>query len=73
MLDTIIEKLLSLAAANPIGLLVLGVFGSVVVLATVIIAVTPSKSDDAWLAKMKAHKYVGPLVKALEKFSLIKK
>lgn len=72
-MESIAEYLVNLAAKNPIGLLVLGVLASMVVVATLVVGLTPSKSDDAALAKIKANKYLAPIFKAIEKFSLIKK
>lgn len=72
-MEMILDYLLGLAQATPVGLLALGVLGTLVVLATLAVQLTPSKSDDALLAKILAHKVWGPIWKKIESLSLIKK
>lgn len=55
----------------PKALIVLQVLGSLVVLASAYVAVTPSQEDDALAARIRAIPVVGALVAALERFSII--
>jgi hypothetical protein len=54
-------------------LLVLGGLGSLVVAGTAYVAVSPSKTDDAWLAKVESVPLVGLVLKLIKSFSFIKK
>lgn len=54
-------------------LLVLMALGSLVVLGLVVVPLTPSKSDDEFLAKLQAKPIVGHLLKFLVAFSPIAK
>lgn len=72
-MEQVLEYLIGLVQGHPVGALVLAALGSLVVIATVVIKLTPTQSDDAWLSKMMTNKWVGPLFNALEKFSLVKK
>lgn len=47
--------------------------GGLVVLGQVIVAITPSKSDDAFLAKLQEKPIIGHLLKALMSFAPIQK
>ena len=66
----ILDYLLGLAQSTPVGVLILAILGTISVVATVVIAATPTKSDDDWYKKhILDNKYIGPLVKKLEFFS----
>lgn len=58
---------------HPIAHLVLLVLGSLVVLATIYVKLTPSLEDDAILAKAEAMPIVGALIKGLIHFSVIQR
>jgi Na+-transporting NADH:ubiquinone oxidoreductase subunit NqrC len=58
---------------HPIAHIVLLVLGSLVVVATVYVKLTPSLEDDAMLAKLEAMPVVGALLKALMSFSVIQR
>jgi hypothetical protein len=66
VLDWLVQKL-------PVLPLILGVLGSLVVVATALVAVTPNQDDDALLAKIKAIPVLGSILVALEKFSVIQR
>lgn len=72
-MEQVLEYVIALVQGYPVGAMALAGLGSLVVLATVVVGLTPSKSDDLKLEELKSHKYIGLLMKALEKFSLIKK
>lgn len=61
----------SIAAANPIVLAVFGVLGTLVVLGQVVVAMTPSKADDAAWEKIKAVPFLGPIIAALDRKSVV--
>ena len=54
----------------PVAGVVLQVMGSCVIVASVIVKATESKSDDEAFAKLKAIPILGALIIALERFSL---
>lgn len=58
---------------GPLGMLVVSVLGSLVVLGGVVVGMTPSLEDDAWLAKVEASPLLGGVYKALASFSPIHK
>lgn len=64
LLDLLVQML-------PKAVVVLQVLGSLVVIATAYVAVTPSQDDDAAAAKIRAIPIVGALMVALERFSII--
>jgi len=64
-MDSIIGSIL---AKYPV---VLSTLGSLVVIGHVYVSMTPSKSDDAWYAKLESMPIVGDLLKLLLKFSPI--
>jgi hypothetical protein len=65
--------LMMLAALHPAIPLVLTMLGGLVVLGQAYVALTPSQSDDAWVAKVEAMPIVGPLLQALRAFAPIQK
>ena len=72
-MEGLVKVLQDLAAKVPVLALVLGVLGSLVIVGQMIVLLTPSKADDAWLAKLKEMPVVGMLLKALEAFAPIQK
>lgn len=61
----------TLVGLVPVLKTVLVVLGSLVVVATVLVKITPSQEDDALLVKLKAVPILGALLTALEKFSVL--
>lgn len=60
-----------LVGVLPVAGVVLQVLGSLVVLSSVVVALTPSQDDDALLVRIKEIPVVGALVVALERFSVV--
>lgn len=56
-----------------IGQYVLMSLGSLVTLGMCYVAITPSKDDDAWLAKLQEKPFIGPIFKLVLAFSPIVK
>lgn len=63
------EAIIAFLQSYPWGVLALAVLGSLVVVGQVVVAVTPSQSDDAWLAKVWELPVVGPFLKAVARFA----
>lgn len=62
-----------IAGLHPIVPFVLMGLGSVVIIGQIIVAMTPSPDDDAWLVKVYDIPILGPLLKALAAFAPIQK
>lgn len=62
--------LMFLKGLGPVVSYVLMGLGSVLVVASVYVKATPSLADDEKLAELHTKPFIGPLLKALEKFSL---
>ena len=62
-----------LSSLNPWVALVLGLLGAVVVVAQVVVALTPSKADDATWEKIKAMPVLGGILSALASLAPIQK
>lgn len=62
-----------LSSLSPIVPIVLSILGSLLVIGTVYVALTPSQADDAWLAKVEAYPVIGTLIQALIKCSVIQR
>jgi len=60
-----------LVGAWPVARPILVGLGSLVVVGTILVAATPTKADDEWLAKLEAVPMLGLLIKALQKFSVL--
>ncbi len=60
----------SVKGAVPFMAVVLQVLGSLVVVASVLVKLTPSQSDDALIERAKAIPVLGSLIVALERFSV---
>ena len=72
-MDSYLNLVLDLVAKYPkIGSILVGV-GSLVFLMSVIVKLTPSKSDDAFMEQLKAMPIVGKLVAFLESFSIFQR
>ena len=65
------DQIVQFAQKVPSLVMVLSALGSAVVVATVVIAITPSQKDDEALAKAQAHPVIGKLMALLARFSLI--
>ena len=57
----------SLVAKSDLVMYALSALGALVVLGTVYVKLTPSKGDDAQLAKLQAMPVLGTILKVLEK------
>jgi len=62
-----------LAERHPIILIILIVLGTLVILAQIYIALTPTKKDDALYAKLESMPVAGALLKALSSFAPIQR
>jgi len=62
-----------LAGLHPIVPLVLAGLGGLVVAGQAYVMVSPSKDDDAWLAKIEAMPVVGSILRGLKAFAPIQK
>lgn len=66
----ILQSLAAQAVASfPIASLILGVLGALVVIAQIVVSMTPAKTDDEILAKLKAVPFIGALLKVLASFA----
>lgn len=61
------------AAQYPIVAMVLAALGSLVIIGQAVVALTPSKSDDAAWEALKAKPIIGPILAALSSFAVIQK
>lgn len=62
-----------LAGLNPIVSLVLHILGTLVVLGTVYVKLTPSVADDAWFVKLENMPIVGLIFQELINFSYVQR
>lgn len=62
-----------LSGLHPAVPLVLAGLGALVVLGQAYVMVSPSKNDDAWLAKIESMAVVGAILKGLKAFAPIQK
>lgn len=65
--------LLDIISKYPIVLVVLTVLGLIVVLAQAIVAITPGKSDDEFLAKLESNAIAKKILDILISFAPIQK
>lgn len=73
MEQQILELVMKLVSLSPVAALIVGILGTLVVIAQVIIPMTPSKSDDAAWDKVKSVPVLGALISALTNFAVIQK
>jgi|GEM_PF-3332328 len=71
--DQTYEFVVGLAQKFPILGILLAFLGGIVVIAQIVIALTPSKDDDAWVAKVWALPLVGKVLLLLERFAPVTK
>jgi hypothetical protein len=62
-----------LVAKFPITGMILSILGGLVIMGQVIVAMTPSKSDDEKWEAIKAKPVIGPILSALANFAPIQK
>lgn len=62
-----------LAEKYPVLLMVFAGLGGLVVVGQVVVAITPSKNDDAFMAKLEEVPVLGSFLKALKAFAPIQK
>lgn len=62
-----------LGQLHPIVNLVLNILGTLVVLATVYVKLTPNKEDDAWFKKLESLPVVGPIIHTIMNFSYVQR
>lgn len=65
-MEALLANLVSVHPAIP---LVLSALGTLVILGATYVALTPTKADDAWWAKLEATPVIGQLLKGLTAFS----
>ena len=65
--------LADLLVKYPVLSSILALGGMLVVCATAYVAMTPTKSDDAFVEKIKSYPFVGVLIKFFEKHSLVER
>ena len=71
-MEAIIGSILGhIGAAAPVAQQILMAIGSLVVIMSAYIAATPSKEDDAWFDKVEAIPYLGAVIQALTRFSVV--
>jgi hypothetical protein len=63
----------SLAAKYPPIFLALTVLGTMVVLGTIYIKITPTQDDDKWLIKIENHIVWGSLLRLFVRFSIFRR
>ncbi len=66
MLESILNEYPAITA-------ILSGLGTLVVLGYAYVKATPSKSDDAYVAKLEKNAIVGPILKALKAFSPVER
>ena len=69
MIGLIVDHLVGIVVATPHGMLALAILGSLDVVGSLIVKTTKTVKDDEWLEKAMSHKILGPVLKAVEKFS----
>jgi len=62
-----------LANVHPYARLILNGLGAAVVMGQAYVALTPSTTDDTWVAALESKAVIGPLFKALRSFAPIQK
>lgn len=75
-LEQILNWIVSLGQMYPWAIwigVVFSLLGTLVTVASAVIAATPSQADDAWWAGVRASPVLGKIVATLEKFSLVKR
>jgi hypothetical protein len=73
MEQQISDLVAKLVGLSPIAALIIGILGTLVVIAQVVITVTPSKSDDAAWDKIKSIPVLGSVLSILTSFAVIQK
>ena len=74
-METLVALINDLAKSQPWAMWIvagLAGLGGLVVAASGVVAMTPSKKDDEWLAKFKAGEVTGLIWKFLRSFSVVK-
>lgn len=71
--DSIVQFVIGLVQKLPMASLILGVLGTLVVVGQIVVALTPSKADDAAWAKIEGIPLIGAALKALSAFAVIQK
>lgn len=72
-MDAVVSLLQQLVAKMPVVGVVLMALGALVVLAQVVVVLTPTKDDDAVVSKVKNMPIVGQLIALLESFAPLQK
>lgn len=71
--EKVADFLIGLAGSNPVASLILGGLGTLVFLASVVIYMTPTKTDDDWFTAAHKIPIVGGILTALESLSFVKR
>lgn len=69
LIQWVMQFLGGFATNNPLVHTIVVILGTLLVAAQAIVSATPSTSDDAWWAKLKAIPYVGPFIVWLTNFA----
>lgn len=73
-IESIVNMVLKFVTENfSIAGLILGALAGLIVLGRTYIAMSPSKSDDAWLQKMESKPYIGMALRVLAAFSPVQR
>lgn len=72
-MDTIASLLAGLVAKAPIVGVVLAILGTLLVVAQLVVVLTPTKKDDEVVAKAEGNAVVSALLTLLKSFALIQK
>jgi hypothetical protein len=67
-LEAIVQQLTAGSPVISVGLMIMG---TLVMTATVVVKLTKSDKDDQALARIRAHGVAGPILRFLERFSVI--
>lgn len=73
MEDQVLEVVMKLVGFSPVVALIVGILGTLVVIAQVIIPLTPTKKDDEAWEKIKGIPVLGQLLSILTNFAVIQK
>lgn len=72
-IDTIIAAIQQFIASNPVLFWIATILGSLIVVASTYVKLTPTTTDDAWWAKLEAIPVVGWIIMLVSKFSVFKR
>lgn len=68
-MDALVGMLQDLAAKVPVVALILGILGALVILAQMVVLLTPTKKDDEFLAAVEKNSFGAIALKVLKSFA----